>query len=269
MSQTDPPPKPLSKVHRVRFRTMRVLIALMIREMITRYGRSWGGYIWAILEPAGIVAVLSIAFSAFLRTPPIGHSFALFYASGYLVFYFFNQIAAQSGTAIAVNRELMQLPMVRPLDAVIARFMLTFLTLICVASLIFGTLVVMTHTSVDVLHVLRAIVTVSVLGLGVGTVNAVIFTFIPVWRQIWAMLSAPLMILSGTFFLYTSMPGWIQKILIWNPLIHVTGEMRMAFYPNYRGEYISLTYAGGVGIVLVIVGMALVLRNHTALIETP
>ena len=239
----------------------------MIREMITRYGRSWGGYLWAILEPAGIVMVLTLALGAFLRRPPIGNSFALFYASGYMVFYSFNQIANQSGTAVSVNRELLQLPMVRPLDAVVSRFLLTFLTLICVFVLIFGTLLALTHNTVNIGRAFRALFAISILGLGIGVVNAVIFVFVPVWRQVWHMLTAPLLIISGTFFLFTSMPSNIQKILIWNPLIHVTGEMRMAFYPTYRGDYINLSYPIGVGMVLVVVGLALVLRNQTALIE--
>jgi capsular polysaccharide transport system permease protein len=267
VSQTDsisPPGKPM---RRLRFRTFRVLGALMIREMITRYGRSWGGYIWAILEPAGVVAVLTLAMGAFLRHPPIGKSFALFYASGYMVFYCFNSISGQSGTAVTVNRELLQLPMVRPLDAVIARFILTSLTLICVALLIFGTILTFTHSGVDVGRLLRAFFAVGILGLGVGTTNAVLFAFVPVWRQVWTMLTAPLMIISGTFFLFSNMPSNIQKILIWNPLIHISGEMRMAFYPTYRGDYINIGYPIGVGFALVLIGMALVLRNTTAIIE--
>ena len=267
MSQTDNTPPPAAPMRRLRYRTFRVLGALMIREMITRYGRSWGGYIWAILEPAGIVAVLTLAMGAFLRHPPIGKSFALFYASGYMVFYCFNNITNQSGTAVAVNRELLQLPMVRPLDAVIARFILTSLTLICVALLIFGTILAFSHNGVDVARVLRALFAVGILGLGIGTTNAVLFAFVPVWRQIWTMLTAPLMIISGTFFLFSSMPSNIQKILIWNPLIHITGEMRMAFYPTYRGDYIDLGYPIGLGLALVVIGMALVLRNATAIIE--
>jgi capsular polysaccharide transport system permease protein len=35
---------------------MRTIVALIMREMATSYGRSPGGYIWAIAEPvAGIV----------------------------------------------------------------------------------------------------------------------------------------------------------------------------------------------------------------------
>lgn len=268
MTDTAFPSRKIRKTQRVRFRTLRVLLALIIREMITRYGRSWGGYVWAILEPAGFVTIFSTVLgSFFLRNPPLGNSFAMFYATGYLVFYCFREVAGQAGSAVNVNRELLQLPMVRPLDAIIARFVLTFLTLLCVCTIIFGTLVVMNDTTVNVSHLLSAIGVVALLGLGVGIVNAVLFVFVPVWRQIWGMASAPLMMISGTFFQFGAMPGWIQKILIWNPLIHVTGEMRMAFYPSYHGDYISLSYAGGIGAGLVILGMALVLRNSTALIE--
>ena len=57
----------------------RVLIALFIREMITRYGRSIGGYAWAILEPVGWILMLSAIFSSFIRTPPLGQNFPLFF----------------------------------------------------------------------------------------------------------------------------------------------------------------------------------------------
>ncbi len=42
---------------------LRVLAALIIRETSARFGRSWGGYIWAIAEPTGGIVLLSVAFS--------------------------------------------------------------------------------------------------------------------------------------------------------------------------------------------------------------
>ena len=35
-------------------RSFRVFAALMLREMITRYGRSFGGYLWAVIEPMAV-----------------------------------------------------------------------------------------------------------------------------------------------------------------------------------------------------------------------
>ncbi|MDJ0823602.1 MAG: sugar ABC transporter permease, partial [Paracoccaceae bacterium] len=43
------PPRPAYR--RRRFATARAVMALMLREMSTSFGRSPGGYLWAILEP--------------------------------------------------------------------------------------------------------------------------------------------------------------------------------------------------------------------------
>ena len=42
-----------------RFATPRTILALMLREMSARYGRSPGGYLWALLEPLGAILILS------------------------------------------------------------------------------------------------------------------------------------------------------------------------------------------------------------------
>ena len=51
------------------FANLRVILALMLREMTTRYGKSTGGYIWAFAEPLGMIAILSAVFSMAIRTP--------------------------------------------------------------------------------------------------------------------------------------------------------------------------------------------------------
>ena len=42
---------------------LRVLFALMLRDMGTRFGRSAGGYLWAVAEPLGGILLLALAFS--------------------------------------------------------------------------------------------------------------------------------------------------------------------------------------------------------------
>lgn len=64
------------------FASLRTISALVLREMATTYGRSPGGYIWAILEPVGGIALLSILFSLAFLHPALGSNFQLFYASG-------------------------------------------------------------------------------------------------------------------------------------------------------------------------------------------
>ena len=51
-----------SQLHHVRkrprFQMGRTVVALMLREMATTYGRSAGGYAWAILDPVLGVTLL-------------------------------------------------------------------------------------------------------------------------------------------------------------------------------------------------------------------
>ncbi len=241
----------------------------MIREMITRYGRSWGGYLWAVLEPVGMIAILSLAFSQFIRTPPIGQSFVLFYATGYLPFHFFSEIANNTGTAINVNRPLMHLPMVTHLDTIFARFILSLVTLIVVSTLVLTALpfFVADVFRLDLSIVVTAMAAGSVLGLGVGTMNALLFAFVPSWKSIWNIINRPLFIISGVFFTFESMPQNLQNLLWWNPLIHVVGEARRGFYHTYEGSYVSLIYVFGLGIALFVIGAALLARNRSYVIE--
>ena len=251
------------------YQSLRVLVALMIREMITRYGRSAGGYVWALLEPVGMILVLALAFSQFIRTPPIGESFILFYATGYVPFHMYVETSANTSSAVSLNRPLMQFPMVTPLDAILARFFLSVLTLILVTLIVFvGIAIVVDEPVRPALGpLLTGMGCGAVLGLGVGTLNAVVFPFFPVWRRLWLIINRPLFLISGIFFTYESMPEHIQALLWWNPLIHVIGHVRTAFYPVYDGTYVSLGYVIAVSVGTFVLGTALIARHRTFVIE--
>ena len=57
---TSAPPKP----GRPRFQNLRVIYALILREMGAKFGRSAGGYAWAIAEPLGGILLLAITLRA-------------------------------------------------------------------------------------------------------------------------------------------------------------------------------------------------------------
>ena len=52
------PAIPPAAVPQLRFRTARAVTALVIREMTTTYGRSPGGYLWAVAQPVALIVVL-------------------------------------------------------------------------------------------------------------------------------------------------------------------------------------------------------------------
>lgn len=120
----------------------RTVLALMLREMATTYGRSAGGYLWTILDPVLGVALLSVLFSLALRHPPIGENFSLFYATGYLPFAMFNSLSQKIARSVQFSRPFMAYPCVTFMDMLVARLLLNGLTDIVVMAIIVGGIMV-------------------------------------------------------------------------------------------------------------------------------
>ena len=87
------------------------------------------------------------------------------------------------------------------------------------------------------------------------------------WEQIWKIVSRPLFLASGVLYTYEDLPGIAQDVLWFNPLLHVTGLMRMAFYDTYAPTYISLTYVAMLGMTLVTIGFLFLQRYHKDIIN--
>lgn len=231
------------KVGRVRVgtrggRAVRVIGALILRETAARFGRSAGGYAWALAEPVGGIVLLSVAFAFIAPKPPLGPSFMLFYATGIIPFMMYNSITVALMAALAANRGLMIYPVVRPLDLLLARATLEALTQTLVAVLILVPLVLVAPTPPEIVadRIVAGLALAFALGLGVGTFNAAIAGLWPTWRQIWSILNRPLFVLSGILFTTRSLPSGLRDLLAWNPVTHAIETLREGLYgPDPQG----------------------------------
>lgn len=259
-----PPALPPAEAGQRRFATARTVAALILREMSTRYGRTPGGYLWAIVEPLAAILVLSVGFSLILRKPALGTSFILFYATGYLPFDLYQTVARSVAKSLTFSRPLLRYPAVSWVDAVLARFLLNGLTAVLVAILLLaGILIVIDSRAVlDLPPILVAMAEAMLLGLGVGVLNCAIMGLYPIWDVAWSIITRPLFIASGIFFLYDTMPPLAQEILWYNPLIHIVGRMRTGFYPTYTAQYVNGLYVLSLSLVLLTLGLILMGRYH-------
>ncbi|MFW8637127.1 ABC transporter permease [Cribrihabitans pelagius] len=247
-----------------RFAALRTIAALVLREMSTRYGRTPGGYLWAVLEPLAAILFLSLGFSLVIRNPSLGSSFLLFYATGYLPFDLYNTLANTTARALNFSKPLLKFPAVTWLDAVLARFFLNSLTGVLVAILLLtGVLsVIDSRTVLDLPPAVLAMMLAMALGLGVGTLNCVLMGLYPLWEVAWSVFTRPLFLASGVIFLFDDLPPLAQDILWYNPLMHVTGLMRTAFYPTYSAAYVNVTYVLLISLLLLALGLVLMGRFH-------
>lgn len=243
---------------------LRSIMALVLREMSTRYGRTPGGYVWAVLEPVGALIVMSVVFSIMLRAPALGNSFILFYASGYLPYTIYATVAGSVQAAIMFSKPLLMYPAVSWIDAILARFILNMLTGVVIFILVFTGILQFTAASaaLDFGPIILAILLAGLLGLGIGTLNCFLIGMFPAWGNVWGILTRPLFLVAGVIFIYENMPAFLQNILWYTPWIHVTGLARTGVYPTYAPSYISIPLVLAWSMITLFLGLVLLRRHY-------
>ena len=246
------------------FPTLRTISALILREMVTSYGRSPGGYLWAVLEPAAGVALISTIFSLGFKSPPLGTHFGIYYASGLVPFLMFTDLSSKVGSSIRFSKSLLVYPSVTFVDAIIARFTLNALTQLMVAYIVLSFIIVGLDAPVSI-RIDRVVLGFSMamaLGLGIGTFNCFLMSMYPLWERIWGIVTRPLLFLSGVIFLHDSIPEPYRSWLEWNPLTHVVGATRSGFYARYDADYVSPLYVFTFSAIALVVGLMFLHRYH-------
>ena len=266
---TDPPPAALPRLKPPRFGAVRTITALMLREMATTYGASPGGYVWAILQPIGMLIILSFAFSLVMRSPSLGTSFILFYATGYMPYVLYVEIASKTGASLNYARALLAYPSVTWADAVLARFFLNTITNATVFIIVMTGILWFeeSRTVLNPVPVVTAVAMAALLGLGVGLCNAIIGGLFPVWTNVWRIVTRPLFLASAVIYIYEDLPPLAQDVLWFNPIVHVTGWSRTGFFPTYEASYVSLTYGFGLALVLIFLGLVFMRAHYTTVLE--
>lgn len=241
----------------------------MLREMATTYGRSPGGYVWAVLEPVAGITLLTLVFSVAFRAPALGSSFPQFYATGMVPFLLFSGLTAKLAQSLNFSKPLLAYPAVTWLDALLARFVLNLMTELLVGYIVFSGIQILFDTRVipDYTVIFQAYLMVATLALGIGTLNCFLVSRFTVYQQIWSIAMRPMFLLSGIFFLLGSIPQPYRDWLWWNPLIHVVGLMRRGFYPSYDAAYVSQFYVYGLSLTCLTLGLVLLRRFHRELLH--
>jgi capsular polysaccharide transport system permease protein len=249
-------------------RSIPTIWALISREMSTNYGKTPGGYIWAILEPAAGIALMTFFFSIAFRNPQIGISFPLFYATGMLPFTIYRDLSSKISKSLEFSSKLLIYPAVTFMDALLARLLLNVLTHVVICLIILGAILIFmeTRAQLDVRWLFLAILASICVAFAVGTFNCIVFMKFPVWEQIWGIANRPMFMISTVFFLYDSTPEPFKSMLWYNPLIHIVGLMRRGIYPSYDAQYVSLTYLFAPPLIVTTFSL-LLLRRHASSIR--
>jgi ABC-type polysaccharide/polyol phosphate export permease len=242
------------------FRYRELIWALALKDLKIRYKRSVLGFLWALLNPALLMIVLTVVFSKIL-TQNIPH-YAVFLLSVLLPWTFFSQSLSYAAESIVGNGELIKkiaVPkIVFPVSAVVSN-MINFLLSIIPLGLI---VVALGHP----LHWTWIYLPVPLLALTIFTLGAT-FLFAAVnvyYRDVAHILQILLQILfyvTPIIFSIDFFPEKYRWIFKLNPLAYFLNGFRLSIYYGLLPQWTSIVATFTCALVSLMIGLA-VFRKH-------
>jgi capsular polysaccharide transport system permease protein len=224
----------------------RVLLALMLREARTRYGRRQAGYLWALIEPIMHVAMFVIIFSYMGRPVPLGQSTTLFLVTGLSTYFGFRNVMTRTQGGYGSNEALLSFPIVKVIDCFLGRALLELATWLAVTAILIGGLIAVGEAGPprSAVTLLTAILALAAIGFGVGVCLGIVGEFLPSLSAFMKMPMRFLYFLSGAFYLPDQMPPAARDVLEWNPVLHGITLFRMGYYHLYDSHMFDGAYLG-------------------------
>lgn len=195
----------------------------------------------------------------------------LLHNAGLIPYLVFVHASTSMMHAVTSNGALLQLPPVKPFDAILARGLLEFATDIVVAVLILTGFAALGIPAMpdDLGVAATALIVTAVLGCGLGFVNAVLQTVLRSWDRVWNNVTRLLYFFSGIFYVPGMMPDWARDILAWNPLLHAIDWFRAGFFTSYEPHWLDRRFLVVSAVLAVLAGLTLERSLRRRLLSGP
>jgi capsular polysaccharide transport system permease protein len=237
----------------------RVIYALLMREIITRFGRENLGVLWLVAEPMiftlGIAALWTAAGMAHGSSMPI----IAFAITGYSSILLWRNCASRTAMAIEHNKLLLFHRNVRVVDLFIARSVIEIIG--ATASFVtLGTFFIMLGKMplpVDPLKVLLGWGMLAWFGVCMALLIGAATGFSHIVEKLWHPTSYLLFPLSGAAFMVDWLTPEFQSVVLLLPMVHGVELLRDGYFGNAVRTHYDLGYMAVSCLVLTFVGLAL------------
>jgi capsular polysaccharide transport system permease protein len=238
-------------------RQRRVILALTLRNMRTRYIGNGLGFLIAIAWPLSHALILAVIHGLRGQASPLGEDPLLFFGVGTAAFQAFQYPAQFMMSSVLAARPLFGFPEVKVLDAMMAGVLLETLSC-CFVTIILALIGWSFGVEVwprDVEQAFYAFACSLLLGVGIGSFNCVLAMAIPMWGMFFMIVRILLWIGSGVFVLPDTLPEPMRTVISYNPMAQTVEWMRSAYYEGIGAGFLDRAYPVKVGICCVFLGL--------------
>ena len=238
---------------------LHVLWALILREIMTRYGRHNIGFLWLFVEPMlftlGVTALWTLTGLHHGSDLPIT-AFAL---TGYSAVLLWRNMPGRCVGALAPNSVLMYHRNVKVIDIFLSRLLLEAAG----ATMSFSILGILfiaidwVPFPEDVLKILEGWLLTAWFGASLAILLGAWSEQAEMVEKVWHPTAYLLFPLSGAAFLVDSLPPQAQKAILWLPMVHGTEMIRDGFFGSKIRAHYDASYMILVCMVLSLMALAL------------
>lgn len=232
-----------------------VVKALLLREIITRYGRHNIGFLWLFVEPM-LFTLGVLALWIFIGMTK-GFPIAAFALTGYSTILLWRNMPGRCIGSIMANSSLMSHRNVRIMDIFLSRVLLeaigasiSFVSL----TIIFWWFGVITLPE-NLFKVLGGWLLVCWFGASLGIVLGALNEQSELVEKIWHPLAYLLFPLSGAAFLVEQLPDEAKNVLLWFPMVHGVELIRDGYMGSKFNAHYSVSYLVTFNLVLTLLAV--------------
>lgn len=236
----------------------RVVWALLIREMLTRYGRHNIGFLWLFAEPMlftlGVTTLWTVTKSVHGANLPI----VAFAVTGYSTILLWRNMPARTIGSIEPNLSLLYHRQVKVLDIFASRLLLegggatiSFTALVLVFSYL-GWI----SLPEDVLAVATGWAMTAWFGMSLAIFLGALAERSELVEKLWHPAAYLLFPLSGAAFMVDALPKEAQYYVLLLPMVHGVEYIRHGYFGSSFHAHYDLAYMASFNTVLTVLGLA-------------
>lgn len=240
-------------------RQKRIISALVLREMTTRFGREGLGFVWVVGEPLlfcfGVILMWSLIKSEYEH----GIRLAPFVMTGYMSLLLFRHQISFAMGALQANIGLLYHRQLRILHFYIARGVLEFLGATAALVVVYVTLMAAGQLSPpqDWLLLMGGWLLLGWMGFGLALVFAALSLRFELMERLVPVLTYALIPFSGAFAMTAWLPEPYRSAYLWIPLPHGVEMVRAGVFGEFVPTYYDPVYALAWGSGFIVIGLLL------------
>lgn len=236
----------------------RVIGALLMREVVTRYGRHNIGFLWLFVEPMmftiGVTTLWTLSGASHGSNLPI----AAFALTGYSSVLLWRNMPSRCSGAITPNLSLMYHRQVKVIDIFASRLLLeiagttaSFITL----GIIF-TAIGWIKPPEDILVVIFGWCMLAWFGASLALLVGALSERTEIVEKLWHPASYLLFPLSGAAFMVDWLPTAAQKFVLLLPMVHGVEILREGYFGSAVHAHYDMAYMAIVNLCLSLFGLS-------------